>query len=896
MPDWKQEVRLRLAVLKIDPAREQEIVEELAEHLEDRYTELLSAGASPEYARRAISDELSDGDLLIQGLRRTERRVATEPVILGSSRSRNMTTGLLQDIRYGARTLKKSPGFAAAVVLMLALGIGANTAIFSVVYAVLLRPLPFAEPDRLIFLAEKDLEGELIGIAYPNYEEFRERAGSFAEMAAFLGQSFNLTGLEKPVRLQGRKVSWNFLRLLGVAPQLGRDFVEQDDRPGAVPTALISDGLWNERFGGRSDVLGEPVRIDGQQYTIIGVLPPMFEFIRRGDIFVPLGPSLTEASGLLNRGNHFALFGLARLKEGVSVEQASEEMKTLAAQLEQQYPVTNKGVTATAQELKDFLVEDIRPALVVLLGAVGFVLLIACVNVANLLLVRATRRQKEIALRMALGASRGRIVRQLLSESLLISLLGGGAGLLVGHWAMQGLLSLATPNIPRLDQVGLDTTTLIFTLSVSVLTGLLFGLLPALQSLRTDLQATLKEGGRFAGGAVRERTRKVLLVAEVALALVLLIGAGLMLRTVFQLTHVDMGFKTENLLSMRFILSGDAYNPERRRAFSSECLAQLEATPGVESAALTLSLPLFQGSGWQSVFITGDKSVPESKDLPSAAFTPVSSNYFDVMGIRLLAGRMFNEADTATSTPVVVVNQTLARRLWPGEDPVGKRLKQGFAEDKTPWREVMGVVSDVRQNGIDRDPPMQVYIPLQQEPMRSLIVVARTAGDPLAMASMIEERIHSIDKDLPVFNVRTMDQLLDESIAQQQLAMALLGGFALLALMLAAMGIYGVMSYAVTQRTHEIGVRMAMGAQPSDVLRLVVGQGLTLALIGVAVGISAALAMTRLMASMLFGVSSTDPLTFISISLLLIAVAALACYVPARRAARVDPMVALRYE
>jgi putative ABC transport system permease protein len=356
-----------------------------------------------------------------------------------------------------------------------------------------------------------------------------------------------------------------------------------------------------------------------------------------------------------------------------------------------------------------------------------------------------------------------------------------------------------------------------------------------------------------------------------------------------------MGFKTENLLSMRFILSGDAYNPERRRAFSSECLAQLEATPGVESAALTLSLPLFQGSGWQSVFITGDKSVPESKDLPSAAFTPVSSNYFDVMGIRLLAGRMFNEADTATSTPVVVVNQTLARRLWPGEDPVGKRLKQGFAEDKTPWREVMGVVSDVRQNGIDRDPPMQVYIPLQQEPMRSLIVVARTAGDPLAMASMIEERIHSIDKDLPVFNVRTMDQLLDESIAQQQMAMALLGSFALLALMLAAMGIYGVMSYAVTQRTHEIGVRMAMGAQPSDVLRLVVGQGLTLALIGVAVGISAALAMTRLMASMLFGVSSTDPLTFISISLLLIAVAALACYVPARRAARVDPMVALRY-
>jgi putative ABC transport system permease protein len=895
MPDWKQEVRRRLAVLKLDPAREQEIVEELAEHLEDRYAELLSGGASPEHARRAIIDELSDSDLLVQGLRRTERRATTEPIILGSSRSRNMTADLLQDIRYGARVLRKSPGFAAAVVLMLALGIGANTAIFSVVYAVLLRPLPFTQPDRLIFLAEKDRKGEMMGIAYPNYEELRQQAQSFTEIAAFLGQSFNLTGLEKPVRLQGRKVSWNFLRALGVEPQLGRDFLEQDDRPGALPTVLISDGLWQERFGGRSDVLGEVIRIDGQQYTIIGVLPPGFEFLRRGDIFVPLGLSLTEASGLLNRGNHFALFGLARLKEGISVEQAHKEMETLAAQLEQHYPETNSGVSATAQELKDILVEEVRPALIILLGAVGFVLLIACVNVANLMLVRATRRQKEIAIRTALGASRGRIVRQLLTESLLISLLGGGLGLLVGHWAIGGLLSLAPASIPRLDQVGLDATVLVFTLSVSLLTGLLFGLLPAVQSLRADLQATLKEGGRSMAAAMRERTRKVLLVAEVALALVLLIGAGLMLRTVFQLTQVDPGFNTENLLSMRFILSGDAYNAERRRVFSSECLAQIETTPGVESAALTLSLPI-DGSNWQSVFITGDKPVPERIDLPSAAFTPVSSNYFEVMGIRSLAGRMFNEADTAASPPVVVINETLARRLWPGEDPIGKRLKQGFPEDKTSWREVVGVVGDVKQNGIDKEPPLQCYMPLPQEPMRSLVAVARTTGDPLAMASKIEERIHSIDRDLPVFSVRSMDQLLDESISQQQLAMALLAGFALLALLLAAMGIYGVMSYAVTTRTHEIGVRMAMGARPTDVLRLVVGQGMTLALIGVAIGLSAALAMTRVMASLLFGVSSTDPLTFVVISLLLIAVAALACYLPARRAARVDPTVALRYE
>ncbi len=806
-----------------------------------------------------------------------------------------MTAGLLQDIRYAARVLKKSPGFSVVVVLMLALGIGANTAIFSVVYAVLLRPLPYAEPDRLMFLAERDREGEMMGIAYPNYADFRERAQSFAEISAFQSQSFNLTGLEKPVRLQGRRVNWNFLRVLGVSPQLGRDFVEQDDRPGAPPTALISDGMWRERFGGDSGVLGGVIRVDGQQYSIIGVLPPGFEFFSRSEIVVPLGLSLVEGSGLLIRGNHSGLYGLARLKEGVSVEQAHAEMGALAAQLEQQYPESNSGNSASAQEVKDVLVEDVRPALIILLGAVGFVLLIACVNVANLMLVRATRRQKEMAIRLALGASRGRIVRQLLSESLLIALLGGAVGLLVGQWVMSGLLALAPPTIPRLNQVGLDTTVLVFTLSVSVLTGLLFGLLPAIQSLRTDLHSTLKEGGRSMATAIRERTRKVLLVAEVALALVLLIGAGLMLRTVFQLTHVDPGFNTENLLSMRLILSGDAYSVERRRAFFSESLAQINAIPGVESAALTLSLPI-EGSNWGSVFIAGDKPVPARIDLPSAAFTPVSSNYFEVMGIRLLAGRAFNDADSSDSQHVVIINQTLANRLWPGEDPVGKRLKQGFPEDKTPWREIVGVVGDVKQNGVDRAAPLQVYMPLMQEPTRSTTVVVRASGDPLALAPRVEEKIHSIDKDLPVFNARSMDQLLDNAIAQQQLAMALLAGFAVLALLLAAVGIYGVMSYTVTQRTHEIGVRMAMGARPKDVLKLVVGQGMMLAMVGVGIGLSAALGLTQLMASMLFGVSSTDPITFIAISLLLIAVAALACYIPARRAAKVDPMVALRYE
>ncbi|MFL6227275.1 MAG: ABC transporter permease [Pyrinomonadaceae bacterium] len=803
---------------------------------------------------------------------------------------------LWHDLKYSARLLLKSPGFTFVAVLSLALGVGANTAIFSLVNTALLRPLPFSEPDQLMFLAEQSRAGDRGNLAYPNFKDWQERAKSFAGMAVYRGGSFSLTGGDYAVRLQGRTVSGNFFELLGVQPELGRAFTAEDDKLGAAKTALISHGLWLERFGGDTTVVGREIKLDSETVTVVGVLPQWLEFLRRDDIYVPIGPTLTEQSGYLERGNHFGLYGVARLKPGVAPAQARAEIEGLAAQLEREYPETNSGVGAQVMPLAERWVENLKPALLVLLAAVAFVLLIACVNVANLALARGAERQREIAVRVALGAARWRIVRQLLSESMLLALLGGGAGLLLGSWLLDGLLALAPADAIQLTHVSLDGRVLWFTLGVSLVTGLLFGLVPALNASHPDLNAALKEGGRSLADSSREGLRRALLVAEVGLALVLLVGAGLMLRTVRQLTRVDVGFDADHLLTARFNLPADTYkeNP-RRLAFYDECLTRVSALPGVSGAALTFSLPI-DGSNWNSVFVAADLPVPARADIPSSAFTPVSGNYFSTMNIPVLRGRAFNSTDTADGQRVVVINETMARRLWPGQDAVGKRIKQGWPEAKTPWREVIGVVADVKLNGVERETPLQSYLPLTQEPARSLVLVARTKGDPRPLGASVEQAMHSIEKDLPVFAVRSMDEILNSAIAQQRLLMTLLAGFSVVALLLAAVGIYGVISWSVNRRTHEIGIRMALGAQTSDVLRLVIGQGMRLALAGVVVGLVSAFGVTRLMKGLLFGVSASDPATFVGIAVLLALVSFAACYLPARRATQVDPMIALRHE
>jgi putative ABC transport system permease protein len=896
MPKWKEEIRRRLANLKLEPTREAAIVEELTQYLDDCYAELLAGGATEAKAYQQTLAELSGSELLARELWRRERQVAPEPVVLGTNWRTNMIANLWQDLRFGARMLAKKPGFTLIAVVTLALGVGANTAIFSVVNALLLRPLPYAEAERLVLLAERTRDGERNGVPYPNFADWRTRAQSFAGMAMSRPRSFNLMGVDNPRRLSGRMVNWNFFSLLGAQPQLGRLFTESDDRYGASRTVVLGHGFWQRHFGGAADVIGKAVSLTGETYTVVGVTPPGFEYFEAADVYVPIGLFLEPNSGMTDRGTSFGgAYAVARLKPGVTLKQANSEMAALARQLAQEYPKVNEGKSAMAERLQDVMSESVRRSLWVLLGAVGFILLIACINVANLMLAHAAERQKELAVRLALGAGRRRIVRQLLSESLLLAGLGAAGGLLLGRWMLYGLLTLAPPEIPQLSRVGLDSAMLFFTLGVAALTSLLFGLLPALRASKIDLQTALKDGGRLTTGAAREGMRKALLIAEVSLSLVLLAGAGLLLRSMYNLLRVDLGFDAGNLLTMRFELSDKKSGPQTWRVFYDECLARVRAVPGVRSAALSQSLPI-EGAYWSSFFTAADKPTPSRADLPSSDYLRVSENYFETMGIRLLRGRWFGAADTPESAPVAVINETLARRIWPNEDPIGKRVKQGFPEYNGLWREVVGVVNDVKMDGVDRGASMQTYLLFSQTPGSALGLIVRTQGNPLAVVAPIERAIHTVDKDLPVYSVWTMDQLLGNSLAQRRLTLVLLSSFAALALLLAAVGVYGVIAYTVRQRTRELGIRLALGAQAGDVLRLILRQGLKLTLIGVALGLTAALALTRWMESLLFGVRPADPLTFGVIALVLLLVAICACWIPARRATRVDPLIALRSE
>ncbi|HEX8290915.1 MAG TPA: ABC transporter permease [Pyrinomonadaceae bacterium] len=806
---------------------------------------------------------------------------------------------LLQDVRYAVRTLLKSPGFALVAVVALALGIGANTAIFSVVKAVLLSPLPYPGPERLVWVREINPGADILDepASAPNYNDWRTQARSFEGMAAFSNTAMTLTDAAgEPERLPAVAASANFFEVVGVAPALGRGFLPEEETTGKNRVVVVSHGLWQRRLGASPQALGQTINLSGNAYTVVGVAPADFKSPVRGpkppELWVPIAFNLSQN---VRRSDYLNVVG--RLRAGATVGQAQAELAAIAARLEKEFPSTNAGWTVTTQPLHEKVVGNVRQALWVLMGIVGFLLLISCANVANLLLARASGRRQEIAVRSALGAGRGRLIRQLLTESLLLGLAGGGLGLVLAAWGVELLVSLSPGNIPRLDEAGLDARVLAFTFGVSVLTGVVFGLLPALSASKTDLAESLKEGGSrgSTAGQSARRLRGSLVVAEIAITAVLLACSGLMIRSFLAIQSVDPGFRPERVLTFEFSLPSARYKDEpQMAAFYEQLTARAAALPGVERAALVDALPLSSGADVLSFVIEGRPELPPEK-VQDAIFTVSTPDYFDVMGVGHVRGERMSERHREGVPDVGLINETMARKFWPGEDPVGKRINMGDPA-RSPWITVVGVVRDTRSSGLDKEPYPQVYLPALQFRQRAMTFVARTSSDPAALVPAVRRELAALDKDLPLYNVRTMEQVMSDSVSRRRFQMVLITAFAGVGLLLAAVGIYGVISYSVAQRRHEIGVRMALGARAADILRLVVGQGLGLALLGVGVGVAGSLALTRLMASLLYGVSATDPLTFVCVSVALLGVALLACLIPARRATKVDPMIALRYE
>jgi putative ABC transport system permease protein len=809
---------------------------------------------------------------------------------------------LLQDLHYSLRILLKRPGFTLIVVITLALGIGANTAIFSVVDTVLLRPLPYKEPERIALVQQHMPRLGLYhgGVSSAELLDYLRGNETFAEMAGYSILSLNLTGEGEPRRIQAARVSPGLFPLLGVSPLAGRGFSAEEDVVGKNRVAMLSEALWRKHFAADPQVIGRIVRLDEQPYTVIGVMSLQFpptntSFADAVELWIPLALTVDEKRSR-RRDSNFNLIG--RLKPGVRLEQAQANMAAIAERIEQQYPGIYQGnirIAATAVSLAQRTVQNVRRLLLILFGAVGLVLLIACANIANLLLARAAARRKEIAIRSALGAGSGRIVRQVLTESLLLAFIGGAVGLLFAIWAIDLIVKLGPESVPRLAEVDLDLRVLGFTLLASLSAGVLFGLAPALQSLRLDLTATLKDAGRASdqGGREGSRLRGTLVILETALAIVLLAGAGLLVNSFVRLLRVPPGFNPEGVIVARTTLPAARYpEPQRGKAAYRETLARIAALPGVQSVAIATNLPLT--SDWEIGFrVEGE----EENTYYFAYSTWISGDYFRAMGIPLRRGREFNDDDRADTLPVVVVNETLARRFWPGEEAVGKRIRWG-GWNPQGWLTVVGVAADVKFLALEAETPATIYMPIFQPPRlrRDAIFIARTTGDPASLAAALDREISAVDAELPVYDIRTMNQVLAASIAQRRFTMWLLVIFAAAALSLAAIGLYGVLSYTVTQRTHEIGIRMALGAGAGDVLKLVMRQGMTLAVMGVAIGMIASFALTRSMKSLLFDTSASEPLVFAAIAVLLTGVALLACWLPARRAAKLDPMEALRHE
>jgi len=804
---------------------------------------------------------------------------------------------LIQDVRYALRVLAKKPGFTIVAVITLALGIGANSAIFSVVNAVLLRPLPYAEPDRImrVFASAPERGLSQTNLSFRHVTALEQENRSFERVGAYTGDSVNLIGIDEPLQLNVTRMSGGVLDVLRVNPAAGRNFLPEEDKAGGPRVVILSHNLWKNQFGGAPDVVGRAITLDALSYTIVGIMPAGFNFPGgQIDAWIPrvFEPSFLNRDAVERGAGYLNL--VARLKPGVTGQQAQADVDGLAAN-DNAASQLNLAFGLLAIPLPEVATQGVRPTLYILLGAVGFVLLIACANVANLLLAKAAGRQKEIAVRAALGASRARLIRQFLTESVLLALMAGALGVALASWGVALLVSAATGNIPRAAEINVDGRVLGFTLLIAVLTGVVFGLAPALQASKADLNDALKDTSRGSGGGSRRaRIRGALVVTEVALSVILLIGAGLLIRSFVRLQGVDAGFNPAHLLVANINLPASKYSQTAERAgFYRRLSEDLASLPGVTSVGVVQGLPLTGFDARTPIAIDG-RAIPPMAERPIVSVGIVSPDFFETFRIPLIQGRFFSNHDDESSPVAVLINQSFSRKYFPDENPIGKRLLGGGPPLQA--REIVGVVGDIRQIGLGTSPAEGFYLSSNQRPQLAMNVVLRTEGPPLALSNALRSRVIAIDRDQPVATIQTMEEVVSNSISNQRFTLLLLGLFAGVALILAAIGIYSVMAYTVTQRTGEIGLRMALGAQTRDVLKLVVGQGMTTALIGVAVGIGGAFALTRLMTSLLFSVTATDPITFVAIPVILTGVALAACFGPARRAAKVDPMVALRYE